>query len=251
MESGAKGGARLTQKTYRLGVIGNDGLWPVGDDYQTGIDPRNLTFGKYSRDEGGTTAQDGKGYGDGAGITSGTAKKAIKTAYEWTGIYGASTLAAGGSLLWLCLKYPLDDLSWLKGGLLGAGIGSLYKTAKKIEGRYKERRVEKQRVDNELKTLKSEYFGLLKDIMKSGLGIDDRINLKYYVGVDQFNKRLAENKKKLRERADHARKLRYELDCMETYVGRYMEELEKTGMNDKAKYTSGVSGEAHVCEVSL
>ncbi len=249
MESGARGGARLTTKTYRLGVIGNDGLWSVGDEYKTGASVKESGL-KYLRDECTGTARDAKNVSD-AVITSKPIRKAIKEAYDWTGIYGAATAALGGGLGYLAFLDGDNELGWLKGPMATALIGSVYKLATKIEKKYKEYKEERQRVGEELKKIKGEYFGLLKEIMKSGLSLDDRINLKYYVGVDQFSKGLAENKKKLKERADHAKNMRCELGCMETYAGRFMEEMEKTGMNDKAKYTNKVSGEAQVCEASL
>lgn len=228
-------GAGLTAKTYSIGLVGDALNTADGKDEAGGY---ALVYKNHLPAGAKGDAKNFQKIWGRTRITSDAVRNAIKTAYDWTGIYGISMLGLGGGLGYLCSEYALDELSWLKGVLATALVGSGYKLAKRLESRYKSRMHERQKTIEELKTLKSDYLGLLKDIMKSGMEFNEKINLKYYIGVDDFSRKMAGSKRSHMERVDQATEMGYELDCMKRYVGRYLKERNGKG-NGHPRYRNG------------
>ena len=194
--TGATRGAWLTTdreyKTKGLSGVRNDTWYPaVGDNaaYENGLDIQKLC--------------------DYAGSVSSATKKAISKVYEWTGVWGAGAAGMGGAYL---LTTGYDDVQWLNRLSAALGVIALSKTVDRLEKKFK-----KYKRDKAFGKVKSRYYGLMKDVMTSGLDIDDKINFKYEMGMDEVVKKLS------KKNGYKASELNAELGKMETCLKRYIE----------------------------
>jgi len=193
MESGARGGARLTAdekdktcKKYGFSGVRNDTWYPVvGDNaaYGNGLDINKLC--------------------DYAETASRTTKKAISKLYEWTGVWGAGAACMGGSYL---LTAGNDDIHWLNRLFAVLGAISLGKMVDHIEKKVRKYRAEavktgekKNEYASALTSIKRGYYGIMKELMEDELfTLDEKINIRYKdLQVDGFTKELAEKLKVL------------------------------------------------------
>ena len=91
-----------------------------------------------------------------------TTKDAIKKAYDWTGIWGLSTLGSAGGLAYVLSQYPNDEYGWLKGALFGSMVASGTKLVNRIEKKresYKKQKAErgKMKIQKEIRDLLKEF----------------------------------------------------------------------------------------------
>lgn len=210
--SGAQGGAWLTidkkygrYKTYGLSGVRNDTWYPVVDDnaaYENGLDVQKLC--------------------DYAVTASRTTKKAISKVYEWTGVWGAGAAGMGGGYL---LTSGSDDVMWLNKLFAALGVIALSKMVDRLEKKFKEYKREKVTAK-----VNQKYFSFMKELMKSDLDIDGKINFRYEIGVDDFARKLE------KRNGYKASELNAELDKMESCLKRYIETRKSNHGNNHAKY---------------
>lgn len=184
---GVRSGAWLTEKeTYRpFKGFGNYGLMPVG--YKNADKDWERARKELVRDFQGIRRS--------AGTASRKAIKAIENAYDCIGIWGLSSLGMGGTLWYVCHEHPGDQYEWLKKPLVASLLGSLTKAGIHLEKKFREYRELRQERENERQRneIRRDYFQFRKE-MKEALrdrgGLDEEMNAKYVIGVQDFTKLL-------------------------------------------------------------
>jgi hypothetical protein len=245
MESGARGGARLTAKTYGLGAFRNDTLYdvhPEGEHYKTGALGKSLK--KYLRDDWERTKEDCQKIRERTGTASKTVKNAIKKAYYWTGIWALTTAGFAGGLTYTCVKYNGDHLAWIKDALAGGALASVFELYKHTSNRWKkhkydierfeaQKKIEAQKIENavKLKELKDEYFSFMKKLMRSSdLSLDEKISLKYHtLLLDDYTKELFADGEGTT--AEQIGQLRDKMEDKRTCLDRYIENKKEMECN--------------------
>ncbi|MFH1237709.1 MAG: hypothetical protein V1648_04900 [Candidatus Aenigmatarchaeota archaeon] len=194
--TGAQRGAQLTTdreyKTKGLSGVRNDTWYPAFDDnaaYENGLDIQKLC--------------------DYAVTASEATKKAIKYVYDWTSSWSLHAAGFGGAYL---LTSGKNEIEWLHDLLGVLGVISLGKMIDRVDKKYKQHKKEKA-----IGKVKERYYGLMKDVMTSGMDIDDKINFKYEMGMDEISRKLS------KKNGYKASELNAELGKMETCLKRYIE----------------------------
>lgn len=210
---GVRSGTWLTEneETYRSSKgFGNYGLVPVGSKYT------DESWEK-SKEE---IAQDFQRLRKSAVTASKKVKEAVKTAYDWTRMWGPATLASAGALTYACLEYPGDQYGWIKDPLLMALLGSSAKLGTRLEKKLKSylRERKERKNETERESLRREYFGFrkkMKEVMEKMGGLHEEMNAKYIIGVQEFTRLLNEEVEPER--------IRNELEGIRTRFKNYLE----------------------------
>ncbi|MCX6817818.1 MAG: hypothetical protein NTU57_03095 [Candidatus Aenigmarchaeota archaeon] len=206
--TGAQRGAWLTTdreyKTKGLSGVRNDTWYPAVDDnaaYENGLDIQKLC--------------------DYAVTASKATKKAIKEVYDWTSSWSLHAAGFGSAYM---LTSGKDGIEWLHDLFGVLGVISLGKMIDRMDKKYKEHKkekaLEKELYENEkaFEKVKEKYYGLMKDVMTSGMDIDEKINFRYENGMDKIQNKMS------RKNEYKASEVNAELDkIMETCLKRYIE----------------------------
>jgi hypothetical protein len=223
---GVRSGAWLTEKeeTYKSPKgISNYGLMPV--PYKN----EKEQWEKTKKEIG----QDFQKLQKSAVTASRKTKDAIKKAYDWTGVWGPSTLGSAAGLGYVWSQYPGDEYGWLKGALMGSLITSGTKLWRRVERKWNAYKTEKEKSRNNLqkKALKSEYFNVMEKLMRSDLQPDEKVDVRYIMAVDKFTPKL------FGENGYKADQLKRDLESMKTCLKRYMEtrKCESTESGDEKR----------------
>ncbi len=202
------------EETYRLAKgIGNYGLWPV-DEVYTNKDWERIKkeIGNYLKNDLKRTGEDFQKIWKSTKTASRNARKyLLKQAGKHPGYVAGLALGALGVIA------KCSGTEWLDGigeELIGSGLVP-------VITEFVTRKIRKM----ERNILKTEYFELMKELMKSDFQPDEKIYARYIMGVDKFTpKLLGKNGYKTEE-------LEGELENMKTVLERLkkMKENKQTG----------------------